>query len=103
MVKLTNVFRKPAEAVHRRLPQCPSRARTKDVSQEGALCNTFPAHIEHPAVAIFGAGAGRFDHRPDQQVADENSVRSQSHREVVQEIAQQSSSRRSYPGCVVWL
>ena len=31
----------------------------------------------HPAVAKFGAGAGRLDHRPDQQVADENSVRDQ--------------------------
>ena len=33
------------------------------------------------------------DHGLDQQVADENSVRSQSHREVVQEIAQLSSGQ----------
>ena len=58
-----------------RLPQCPSRARTKDVSQEGDLCNAFPDHIAHPAVAELGAGAGRVDHGLDQQVADENSVR----------------------------
>ena len=75
------------------LPQCPSRAHTKDASQEGALCNAFPARIAHPAVAKFGAGAGRLDHGPDQQVADENSGRSQSHREVVQEIAQLSKEQ----------
>ena len=76
-----------------RLPQCPSRARTKDASQDGARCNASPARIAHPAVAEFGAGAGRLDHGPDQQVADENSVRSQSHREVVQEIAQLSKDQ----------
>ena len=37
------------------------------------LYNGFPARIAHPAVAEFGAGAGRLDHGPDQQVADENS------------------------------
>ena len=37
--------------------------------------------IAHPAVAELGAGAGRIDHRFDQQVAEENSVRDQDHRE----------------------
>ena len=50
--------------------------------------SAFPARIAHPAVAEFGAGAERLDHGLDQQVADENSVRSQCHREVVQEITQ---------------
>ena len=34
-----------------------------------------------PTVARLGTGAGRLDHGPDQQVADESSVRDQSHRE----------------------
>ena len=35
----------------------------------------------------------QIDHGPDQQVADENSVRSQSRQEVVQEIAQLSKDQ----------
>ena len=55
--------------------------------------SAFPASIAHPAFAEFGAGTERVDHGFDQQVANENSVRSQSHREVVQEIAQLSSGQ----------
>ena len=44
------------------------------------LCSAFQARIAHPAVAKFGARAGRLDHGLDQQVADENSVREQDHR-----------------------
>ena len=70
--------------------------------------SAFPARIAHPAVSEFGARAERLDHGLDQQVADDNSVRSQSHREVVQEIAQLSSGQdaktndhvgRIHPGC----
>ena len=43
--------------------------------------SAFPARI--PAVAESGTGAGKLDHEPDQQVADDSSVSSQSHREVV--------------------
>ena len=57
------------------------------------LHNAFPARTAHPAVRELDAGAGRLDHGPDQQVADENSVRSQSRREAVQEIAQLSSGQ----------
>ena len=44
------------------------------------LYDAFPPHIAHPAVAKFGAGAGRLDHGPDQQVADGNSVSEQGKR-----------------------
>ena len=53
----------------------------------------FPSLHRAPAVAEFGAGAERLDHGLDQKVADENSVRSQSHREDAQEIAQLSSGQ----------
>ena len=44
--------------------------------------SAFPARMAHPAVAEFGAGAERLDHGLNQQVAIENSVRSQSHRRL---------------------
>ena len=44
--------------------------------------SAFPARIAHPAVAEFGARAERLDQGLDQQVANENSVRSQSHRRL---------------------
>ena len=44
------------------------------------LHNALSARIAHPAVAKFAAGAGKLDHEPDQQVAEENSVRDQDHR-----------------------
>ena len=72
-----------------RLPQCPGRARTKDASQEGALCSAFPARIPHG---------------PDQQVADGNSVSEQDHRgDHPAERGprrEDQRSRRPYAGCV---
>ena len=65
------------------------------------LNDAFPARIAHPAVAKFGAGAGRLDHGPDQQVADGNSVREQDHRgdRLAEQGARREdqSSRRPYP------
>ena len=69
--------------------------------------SAFPARIAHPAVAEFGAGVGRLEHGLDQQVADDSSLSSQSHREVVagDRAAEQRSRRadqglrRPYPGC----
>ena len=69
--------------------------------------SAFPVRIAHPAVAEFGAGAGRLDHGLDQQVADDSSLSSQSRREVVagDHAADQRSRRedqglrRPYPGC----
>ena len=49
------------------------------------LHNAFPARTAHPAVGELDTGAGRLDHGLDQQVADEDSVRSQCRREAVQE------------------
>ena len=84
MAKLTDGFRELANEVHPAgqgaVGYRSVQARTKDVSQEGELCNDFPDQIAHPAVAELGAGAGRVDHGLDQQVADENSVRDQDHR-----------------------
>ena len=54
--------------------------------------SAFPACIALP-VAEFGVGAERLHHGLDQKVADENSVRSQSHREDAQEVAQLSSGQ----------
>ena len=57
------------------------------------LHNAFPARTGHPAVGELDAGARKLDHGPDQQEADENSVRKQSRREAVQEILQLSSGK----------
>ena len=105
MVKLTNELRKLAgeeEAQPRTIshqyrarlrppsrprrsqePQCPSRARTQDASQEEHSTALSQLTSRIPAVVKSGAGAGKLDHEPDQQVADVRSVSSQSHREVV--------------------
>ena len=51
------------------------------------LYNAFPVRTAHPAVGELDAGAGRLDHGPDQQFADENSVRRQSRGKVVASVA----------------
>ena len=58
-------------------------AGEEDASQEehSTALSQLTSHI--PAVVKSGAGAGKLDHEPDQQVADVRSVSSQSHREVV--------------------
>ena len=61
----------------------PKKSSHAEREPRSTFCDAFPARIAIPAVAKSGAGAGHFDHEPDQQVADDSSVSSQSHREVV--------------------
>ena len=76
-------LRSPSRPRRSQEPQCPSRARTQDASQEEhfTALSQLTSHI--PAVVKSGAGAGKLDHEPGQQVADVRSVSNESHREVV--------------------
>ena len=76
-------LRPPSRPRRSQEPQCPSRARTQDASQEEHSTALSQLASRIPAVVKSGAGAGKLDHEPDQQVADDSSVGSQSHREVV--------------------
>ena len=76
-------LRPPSRPRRSQEPQCPSRARTQDASQEEHSTALSQLTSRIPAVVKSGAGAGKLDHEPDQQVADVRSVSSQSHREVV--------------------
>ena len=76
-------LRPPSRPRRSKEPQCPSRARTQDASQEEHSTALSQLASRIPAVAKPGAGAGRLDLEPDQQVADDSSVSSQTHREVV--------------------
>ena len=97
MVKLTNELRKlageeehsPEPSATSTEPDCVhpagqgavrSRSAQAELARRTRAIERFPIHR---AVAKSGAGAGKLDHEPDQQVADDSSVSSQSHREVV--------------------
>ena len=68
-------------AVRSRSAQVELARRTRAKKEHSTALSQLSSRI--PAVAKSGAGAGKLDHEPDQQVADGCSVSSQSHREVV--------------------
>ena len=105
MVKVTNELRKlageeehsPEPSATNTEPDCVhpagqgavrSRSAQAELARRTRAKKNIPQHFSQltsriPAVVKSGAGAGKLDHEPDQQVADVRSVSSQSHREVV--------------------
>ena len=101
MVKLTDELRELAsEEEHIPEPSAASTGCVHAAGQGAVRCRSVRAQLarrtrakqEHytapsqlasriPTVGKLGAGAGRLAHGPDQQIADETSVRDQSHRE----------------------